>query len=100
MEKDKIIMYYGEGCPHCERLKPLIKRVEEDLGINITRKEIWGNEDNKEEFKGLKDKIFSQCGEGELIVPTLYSPITDKLRCGKSKAPYEELINWIKKEAL
>lgn len=103
MKKNKtkeIIMYYGKGCPYCKRLEPLIKKAERDLRIEIIRKEVWHNKDNEREFKELEEKILSQCNDGRLVVPTLYSTFTGKARCGKSGAPYEELVKWIKEEAL
>ena len=46
-----IIYYWGEGCSHCENLKKYItdNKIEEKL--EITYKEVWGNEENLNDLK-------------------------------------------------
>ncbi len=50
-----IMFYYGQGCPHCK----MTEKAFEELGdenIKITKKEIYFNDENREEFMELMDE--------------------------------------------
>ncbi len=36
--------YYGTECPHCERMMPLIEKLEKELGVTVDKKEVWHDE--------------------------------------------------------
>jgi len=40
-----VYFFYGEGCPHCVRVKPLIDRLE-SRGVYVRRFEVFANRDN------------------------------------------------------
>lgn len=52
------ILFWGEGCPHCERVKEEIKRGEIDQKILIDYREIYYSEDNANLF----DQKIKECG--------------------------------------
>ena len=41
----KVVYFYGEGCPHCARVKPLIDGLE-SRGVRVQRFEVFVNRDN------------------------------------------------------
>ena len=43
---ERLIEFYGTECVHCKEMDPIIKKVEKDLGIKITRLEVWHNSEN------------------------------------------------------
>ena len=36
----KIIFFHGADCPHCKHMMPIVKKIEEELGIKFNKKEI------------------------------------------------------------
>jgi thiol-disulfide isomerase/thioredoxin len=80
-----LIDFYGQECPHCHQMEPLVEELEKETGVKVERVEVWHNEENHkkmEEFdKGL-------CGG----VPFFFNTETKKFLCGE--ASYEELKNW------
>ncbi len=41
-----VYFFYGEGCPHCTKVKPFIDEMERSYGLNIERFEVYGNRAN------------------------------------------------------
>ena len=41
----KVVYFYGEGCPHCARVKPLIDGLE-SRGVKVQHFEVFANRDN------------------------------------------------------
>ncbi|HBB02189.1 MAG: cytochrome c biogenesis transmembrane protein [Candidatus Peregrinibacteria bacterium GW2011_GWF2_38_29] len=52
-ESNASILYYGNGCSHCAKVEEFIKN--NDLNIEIDKKEIYQNMKNAEEFNKLCD---------------------------------------------
>jgi cytochrome c biogenesis protein CcdA/glutaredoxin-related protein len=50
-EDDTAILYYGNGCPHCANVESFIQ--DNNLNIEIERKEIYQDTENAEEFNEL-----------------------------------------------
>ena len=79
-----LIEFYGEDCPHCRTLEPIVKRLE-DEGIKVLQLEVWQNEENARQMaecdKGL-------CGG----VPFFYNTETRSFLCGEST--YDDLKSW------
>lgn len=50
--KVDIVYFWGDGCPHCEHLKPWLDQFEKDHKdkVNIYRYEFWKNPDNAKFF--------------------------------------------------
>lgn len=80
-----LLEFYGTECPHCVDMKPLLQKLEKELGVKIDSFETWHNEENEKKRQEY-DKDF--CGG----VPFLYNTKTDKWICGE--ASYEELKEW------
>jgi len=86
---DNLLEFYGEECPHCVHMKPLIDQLEKELGIRIRKHEIWYNEDNA---KLLETYDTGMCGG----VPFFFNTKTKKWICGSTS--YEELKKWATEE--
>jgi thiol-disulfide isomerase/thioredoxin len=81
--------YYGDTCPHCIAMKPLIAEVEKELGVKIESVEVWNNEEN---LKKLEEVDKGRCGG----VPFFYNSETDAFICGSSNKA--NLVAWAKGE--
>ncbi len=53
-----VILFWGDGCPHCDVVKEEIKENEYDKEITIDYKEIYNDESNAELF----DQKVGECG--------------------------------------
>ena len=84
-----LIFYYGDECPHCDKMQKLIKKLFDNEGIEITKKEVWHDKDNLQEFEALDQKM---CGG----VPFFWNAETRRWICGECK--YEILKAWAKGE--
>lgn len=81
----KLLEFYGEECPHCKKMDPLIERLEKETGVKVEKYEIWHNEQNNKMMEQY-DKSF--CGG----VPFFYNVDGNKWICGE--ADFNELKNW------
>jgi len=84
-----LLEFYGETCPHCVEMHPLVERLEKELGVKVEKKEVWENEENAEE-QAKYDKGF--CGG----VPFFFNTETEKHLCGS--VDYETLKAWAQGE--
>lgn len=80
-----LLEFYGEECPHCAKVKPLIERLEREDGIKIETLEVWHNEANAKKMDGYDTGL---CGG----VPFFYNTETKEFICGETS--YEELKKW------
>jgi cytochrome c biogenesis protein CcdA/glutaredoxin len=50
--------FYGDGCSHCEKVKPLIADLEVKYpDLNLTRLEVYNNAENRQQFLELSRKF-------------------------------------------
>lgn len=65
-----IILFYGQGCPHCADVEKFIAQNNIDSKLKITRLEVWYNKANA----GLLSQVAQKCGitSGSVGVPFLY----------------------------
>lgn len=42
-----LVLYWGEGCPHCEKVKDFIKQNNLDEKVKIVQKEVYYNKQNQ-----------------------------------------------------
>jgi thiol-disulfide isomerase/thioredoxin len=82
-----LVEFYGRECVHCRAAEPLIDRLKENEGIEITRLETWHNAQNAAEME-KHDKGY--CGG----VPFFINKKTGKWLCGTPT--YDELQKWAK----
>ena len=75
-----ILEFYGQECSHCIRMKPLVKKLEEETGIKVESYEVWHNNEN---VKKMQEYDKGLCGG----VPFFYNTETKGYVCGE--APYE-----------
>lgn len=45
-----LFFYYGEECPHCHEMLPIVEKLIEE-GIKIEKLETWHNDGNAEKLK-------------------------------------------------
>ena len=79
-----LLEFFGGECPHCQKMEPLVAKLEEDLGVEVQKFETWHNEENEAKRK----KYDKDCGG----VPYFYNTDTEEGLCGER--PYEELKAW------
>ncbi len=80
-----LIEFYGTECVHCIEMEPLIKKLEKEEGVKITKLEVWHNEENARKHKEY-DKGY--CGG----VPFFFNKKTGKWICGSTD--YESFKKW------
>lgn len=78
---DNIIEFYGETCPHCLSMKPIVAELEKDRGIEITKLEVWEHPENEERMLKYVDIISEACG-GLPGVPSFVNTDTNQALCG------------------
>lgn len=86
-----LIEFYGQECPHCQKIAPLLARLEKEMNVKIERYEVWHNEKN---LAKMKEYDTGLCGG----VPFLWNTENKKFICGE--APYEDLKKWAAKEGV
>ena len=79
--KSDVIEFYGETCPHCISMKPVVAKIEKDKGVEITKLEVWNNSDNQAVMKKYEDIIGEACG-GMAGVPAFVNTKTKQALCG------------------
>ena len=84
MTEANLLEFYGEECPHCETMHPLVERLEKETGLKIKKYEVWHNEENSK----LMDEYDKNLCDG---IPFFYNTKTNKWLCGA--VSYEELKN-------
>ena len=84
-----LLEFYGETCPHCVEMKPMIEKVEKDLGVSIEKIEVWNDEANAKRMEEIDKGL---CGG----VPFFYNTATHKWICGE--VPYEEFKSFAQEE--
>jgi thiol-disulfide isomerase/thioredoxin len=87
---ERLIEFYGTECAHCKEMLPIIERVENEVGVQITRLEVWHNEENAQLLKQCdRDAEGNEfCGG----IPFFYNEKTGRKLCGNAK--YEKLKSW------
>lgn len=77
--------FYGEACPHCITMRPLVEQLEQELGVSVEKLEVWNDEQNA--------AILEKCDAGVCGgVPFFYNTVSKKTICGS--ADYEALKMW------
>lgn len=80
-----LLEFYGETCPHCVEMQPLVARLEKECGVTVEKYEVWNNEENAKQMDEY-DQGF--CGG----VPFFINTETGKKICGATT--YDELKIW------
>ena len=80
-----LLEFYGQECPHCLRMAPLVQKLIKEEDVKVEQHEVWHNEDNA---KKMEEYDKGLCGG----VPFFYNTETKKYICGS--VSYEELKSW------
>jgi len=91
---NKLIMFHGQECPHCQKMHSLVDRLKKETGIIIDRREVWHDEKNADLMRSKRDIISEKCG-GQLRVPAFMNTETDDVMCGEFE--YDKLKDWAMK---
>jgi cytochrome c biogenesis protein CcdA/glutaredoxin len=86
-----IYLFYGQGCPHCERVKPLIDELAAKYPrVQLKTNEVYFNTTNQAVFKDFQKRY----GVTEEGVPTLF--IGDRALVGETaiRSELEDRIVW------
>ncbi|MBP9827305.1 thioredoxin family protein [Candidatus Saccharibacteria bacterium] len=78
---EHIIEFYGETCPHCISMRPIIAKLESELGIEIQKLEVWEHPENEALFKQYEEIVSEACG-GFAAVPAFVNTQTNQALCG------------------
>jgi len=79
--------FYGDGCPHCEKMAPKVEELEEKEDVEVQQLEVWNNKENAKKQMKFDD---GKCGG----VPFFYNTDSDEWICGE--ADMETLRKWAK----
>jgi thiol-disulfide isomerase/thioredoxin len=85
MKLNHIIEFYGETCPHCISLRPVVEGLEKEKNVEIRKLEVWNNTENKKLMMEYEDIIGEACG-GFAAVPALVNTKTKQALCGMHDA--------------
>ena len=90
----RVIMFRGEGCPHCEEAIEWLNSIENDYGskFQLISYEVWNNTDNSE----FMNQVAEVRGENPSGVP--YIIIGDKTWYGFDESYKTEMLNEIDAE--
>lgn len=80
-----LLEFYGETCPHCITMKPLVAQLEQELSTTVEKFEVWNNEENA---KKMDEVDCGDCGG----VPFFYNTESKQKLCGS--VDYEALKAW------
>ncbi len=70
-----LLEFYGEDCPHCLTMKPLVEDMEKKLKVTVEKLEVWNNEDNYNKLGKIDRGL---CGG----VPFFYNTESKHYICG------------------
>ncbi len=90
IDTNAIILFYGEGCPHCKTVDDFINQNKIGDKVEFTRLEVWYNKNNQ----NILAEIAQKCGikTNQVGVPFLWDG--DKCYIGD-----EDTINFFKQQA-
>ena len=80
-----LLEFYGDKCGHCENMKPMVEKFENETGLKIEKLEVWNDDENA---KKLEQYDKGLCGG----VPFFFNTDTNDFICGETS--YEKLKEW------
>lgn len=87
----ELVMFYGQGCPHCGGMKTFLTELKEKYPINVIEYEVYFNQSNRELF----EEVSNSFGVDIQGVPTLF--MDEKVFIGFSSAIGQDIEQEIKK---
>lgn len=67
--------YFGETCPHCVAMKPLVEKLEKELGVTVEKFEVWNSDENAKKLEAVDKGL---CGG----VPFFFNTENHQFICG------------------
>ncbi len=81
-----LLFFSGTDCEHCEMMRRLIDRLDEEFGIVVEEKEVWQNEVN---YRMLESYMQDKKCPG---IPVFVNTKTGVVLCGE--ITYKQLTSW------
>ncbi|KKW29341.1 MAG: hypothetical protein UY72_C0048G0003 [Candidatus Uhrbacteria bacterium GW2011_GWD2_52_7] len=81
-----LLEFYGETCPHCVEMRPMVEKLEKELGVTVEKYEVWNSEENAKKLEEIDRGL---CGG----VPFFYNTENEKFICGSCSE--EDLKTWM-----
>jgi glutaredoxin len=80
---ERIILFYGDGCPHCLEVENFLDQSEASKKIAYETKEVWNNTVNRDYML----EIAAACGltQGSIGVPFLWDGENKKCLMGRDQ---------------
>ena len=88
-----LILYWGNGCPHCEKVKEYITSNKIDQKVEISLKEVYYNQQNQKDLESTVGKCPEINTSQGIGVPLAFDPKTQKCISGD-----EPIISWLAKQ--
>lgn len=89
----EVTFFYGEDCPHCKKMHPLVLEIEKELKIKIKSLEVWYDEENADKMRSYSKIILASSQNHDLGVPTFLDIKNEEAIVGSKTK--EELKRWI-----
>lgn len=80
-----LLFFIGTDCPHCEAMKPLVEKLEREMGITLHVQDIWVDKASEKLLDGYRTP---DC-DG---LPYFYNTETGVSLCGE--VSYKLLLAW------
>lgn len=81
-----LIFFSGVDCPHCEVMRRLIERLENEFSITVDEQEVWQNETN---YRRMENYTRNHDCPG---IPVFVNTQTNVILCGE--VTYRQLLSW------
>lgn len=85
-----VLVFYGDGCPHCTDLEEYLDELKQDYDINVILLEVYHNDTNRD----LAKKLAAEYGDSFRGVPMTF--IGDKIFIGYSSRIGENILTKVK----
>ena len=73
-----VILYWGQGCSHCEKVKEYIQNNQIDQKLKINQKEIHDQNNSQEFQKNVQDNCSELISQEGIGIPVAFDIITKK----------------------
>ncbi|MFA6518948.1 MAG: hypothetical protein WCV93_04875 [Candidatus Shapirobacteria bacterium] len=90
-----LVLYWGEGCPHCENVKKYVQDNQIDKRLKIDQKEVYYNKSNQNELTEIVKKCPEIDQTNGVGVPLAW--VISESRCLVGDEP---IISWIDQKLL